>query len=114
MKSEETHCLVYSSDSLLMGANCHSLMGGTCSEVTWSMNTSLFNTFSSLNLHFRGFHVAFPMWPVGPSVPAKVPWLGEDQDLHIDCAELVLELQQRQNFSGLQESNSLNTDGKPP
>lgn len=75
VKSKETHCLIYSSDSLLRGANCHSLMGGTCSQVTWSMNSSLLNTFSSLNLHFRGFHVAFPMWPVGPSVLAKVAWL---------------------------------------
>lgn len=75
VKTKEAHCLIYSSDSLLTDANRCSLMGGCCSEHIWSVNTSSSNTFSSLNLYLRGFQVAFLMWPEGPSVPAKAPWL---------------------------------------
>lgn len=75
VETKETHCLIYSSDSLPTDANRRSLVGGSCSEHTWSVNTSLSNTFSSLNLYLGGFHGAFPTQPAGPSVSAKVPWL---------------------------------------
>ena len=75
VKTKETHCLIYSSQQGLMEANRGSLMGGSSSEHTWSVNTSLSNTFSSLNLYLRGLHVAFPVQPAEPSVPTKAPWL---------------------------------------